>query len=99
MQDKYVFADIGEKMAVYIRQQHKKGEYDSFSEVKPFCAKITSDLRKISHDKHIFVFNSPEEAREVAARSNLLPPDEISKLVMTVYKSKLQGRVVGARHN
>ena len=29
----------------------------------------------------------------------LEPPDEISKLVMTVYKSKLQGRVVGARHN
>lgn len=91
IQEKYVFADIGEKMAKHIRQQHKKGEYNSFSEVKPFCKKLTSDLREISNDKHIFVFFSPEEAREVAARNNLLPPEEISKINEYYHKQDTRG--------
>jgi retinol-binding protein 3 len=80
MQEKYVFADIGEKMAKHILQLDKKCAYDSFSEVKPFCTKLTSDLREISNDKHIFVFYSPEETYQVKAFKKNLPEEEIKKI-------------------
>jgi hypothetical protein len=78
--EKYVFAEIGEKMALHIRQQHQQGAYNSFNELRPFCGQLTKDLRAISGDQHLFVFHSPAEAREVAARNGLLPPDEIRKI-------------------
>jgi hypothetical protein len=63
-------------MANHIRQQHSNGEYNSFSELEPFCKKLTSDLREISHDKHLWVFYSPEEALEVRAYKRMLPEEE-----------------------
>ena len=35
--DKYVFADMGEKMANYIERQEVQGIYDSLAAVKPFA--------------------------------------------------------------
>lgn len=80
MQDYYVFAEVGEQMGQYLKTEHRKGNYDTYTDLKEFCKKLTTDLREISHDKHIFVFYSPEEAREVAARNNLLPEKEIKKI-------------------
>jgi retinol-binding protein 3 len=80
MQEKYVFAEIGEKMANFIHSQYKNGEYNSFTEVKPFCKKLTTDLRTICNDKHVFVFYSPEEAYDVRAANNMLPQEQIDKL-------------------
>jgi C-terminal processing protease CtpA/Prc len=67
-------------MAVHIRQQNDQGAYAAFTELIPFCRKLTSDLRSVSGDQHLFVFHSPEEAREVAARNHLLPPDDILRI-------------------
>ena len=76
----YVFPEIGKKMGEYIKQKHLGGCYDAYTEVKKFCAQLTSDLREVCHDKHIFVFYSPEEAREVAARKGILPEEEIRQI-------------------
>jgi retinol-binding protein 3 len=91
MKEKYVFADIGEKMAKYIQQQQKKRTYDSYSELKPFCAKLTSDLREISNDKHLFVFYSPEEAYQVKAYNKMLPEEEIKKVKERDYEIDKKG--------
>jgi len=80
MRDYYVFPEIGEKMGAYIKTKHSSGDYNSYNDVKEFCKRVTADLREICHDRHIFVFYSPEEAREVAARKNLLPAEEIEKM-------------------
>lgn len=80
MKDYYVFAKVGEKMGEYIKKKHSNGDYDSYMDVKEFCRKVTADLREICRDRHIFVFYSPEEAREVAARNNLLSEEEIKKI-------------------
>lgn len=80
MRDYYVFPKIGEKMGAYIKTKHSSGDYNSYKDVKEFCKRVTADLREICHDRHIFVFYSPEEAREVAARKNLLPAEEIEKM-------------------
>ena len=62
MKNYYVFAEIGEQMGEYIKTSHSNGVYNGYADVKEFCNKVTADLREISHDKHIFVFYSPEEA-------------------------------------
>ena len=85
MQDKYVFADTGEQMANHIRQQNSNGIYDSFSEVKPFCKKLTADLREISHDKHLWVFYSPEEALEVRTYKGMLPEKETREIKASMH--------------
>jgi hypothetical protein len=82
----YYSPELGAQMATHIRQLHKDGAYDLFTEVKPFCKKVTSDLRDICHDKHIFVFYSPEEAKEVAARNNLLPTAETKQIKKKIYQ-------------
>lgn len=87
MQEKYLFADIGEKMAKYVQSQLGKGVYDSLSEVKPFCKKLTSDLREICNDKHVFVFYSPEEAYQVKAYKKMLPEEEIKKINDQYYET------------
>lgn len=80
IQENYLFTDIGEKMAKHLINQLEKGEYKSFVEVGPFCKKVTSDLRDINNDKHVFVFYSPEEAISVRAEKGLLLEDEIKKI-------------------
>ncbi|MBN2070620.1 MAG: S41 family peptidase [Candidatus Krumholzibacteriota bacterium] len=80
MKDFYVFSSTGEMMAARIRMLDREGRYDAFDDVREFCDEVTSDLRDICHDRHVFVFHSPEEAKEVAARKGLLPDDEIEKI-------------------
>ncbi len=84
--DLYVFEEIGAKMGAHVRARYDNGEYDGLHDLKGFCRKLTADLRQISHDKHIFVFYSPEEAREVAARKGLLPAEEIVKVERESYE-------------
>lgn len=80
MKEKYLYPRIGERMAEFLISQYEKGEYNNLSEVKPFCSRITSDMRSIDNDKHLWVFYSPEEAYEVKAYHNLVPEDEVNKI-------------------
>jgi hypothetical protein len=80
MTEKYVDPKTGRAMASRILSRLEEGAYDSLDGVESFCATVTSDLRSVSNDRHLFVFFSPEEAREVAARKKLLPPDEIQEI-------------------
>jgi hypothetical protein len=80
MKEKYVFPDIGEKMADFINTQFKNGEYNSFTEVEPFCVQLTTDLRTIIVDKHLWIYYDPEESYEILADKNMLPEEEIRKV-------------------
>jgi hypothetical protein len=86
MKDYFLYPDVGEKSGEYIKAKLKSGDYDSFTDVKKFCSQVTADLREICHDKHLFVFCSPEEAKEVAARKGLLPQDEKEKVEKQLYE-------------
>ena len=87
MTDKYVDPDTGQEMASHILSRLEKGAYDELVSIKSFCAMLTSDLRAISNDRHLFVFHSPEEKREVAARLNLLPKEETEEIERHYYES------------
>jgi len=87
MKDHYVYPDVGIDMATHIRTKLNNGDYEENTNVRDFCKKVTTHLREISHDKHIFVFYSPEEAREVAARNGLLPPEEVEKINKSYFEA------------
>jgi len=76
----YVSPEIGNRMASHIQSKQLNGGYNDEMNIDEFCNRLTTDLRSQSGDKHLFVFNSPEEAREVAARQKLLPAEEIAAI-------------------
>ena len=87
MTERYFDLEVGQNMALHIQSRHKAGAYDDHAEIRSFCSALTSDLRSISNDKHLFVFHSPEEAREVGARMKLLPTDEIEEIEQQHYEA------------
>ena len=84
--DNYIFPDIGEQMAEYIKENNESGTYNSYTEINQFCSKLTDDLRKICKDRHLFVFKNPEEARLIMAKNKLVPTDEINDIERQDYE-------------
>ena len=76
MRDVFVFPEIGVEMSDFVIKKLADGEYDEFGEIKPFCKKLTSDLREICHDEHLFVFHSPAEAHEVESDKGQLSEED-----------------------
>jgi retinol-binding protein 3 len=85
MENKYLDANVGEEMSKHIVNNYNNGEYKSLISVRSFCTRLTSDLRYICNDKHVWVFHSPEEAYEVKAYHKLLPEDEIMKIEKQIF--------------
>lgn len=55
----YVFPEVGKKMAAAIRERDRKRSYDATASSRAFAARLTEDLRAVSHDKHLSVeFNA-----------------------------------------
>ncbi len=86
IKEQYVIKGIGSKMSKHILNQHETGKYDSLIKVSKFCSRLTSDLREIENDKHLYVFYSPEEAKEVRAFKKLLPENEAKKINEAIYE-------------
>ena len=86
MTDRYVFAELGGAMGNHVTARHREGAYDGFTDLREFCSAVTADLREISGDRHLFVFHSPGEARDVAARKGLLPADEVAEIEAAAYE-------------
>lgn len=56
----YIFPDVAEEMSDHIRENLKKGKYNSINNPNDFAYQLTADLLSISHDKHIHVDYDPE---------------------------------------
>jgi Peptidase family S41/N-terminal domain of Peptidase_S41 in eukaryotic IRBP len=59
LNDIYVFPDTAKKMSADVRAREKRGEYDELVDGDSFANKLTSDLRSVSHDKHLSVEFDP----------------------------------------
>ncbi|HUN24900.1 MAG TPA: S41 family peptidase [Steroidobacteraceae bacterium] len=57
----YVLADTGEKMALDITSKWRHGQYDSITDGDTFAQQLTKELQVVSHDKHLSVAFSPIE--------------------------------------
>ena len=70
----YVFPETAKKMAEAVQARLKSGAYDATTDAEDFAAKLTEDLRAVSHDKHLGVNFSAQviPKREPGANP---PPD------------------------
>lgn len=69
----YVDADLARKMDDNIEAHAKAGEYDKITDGDVFAEKLTSDLRDVSHDKHLRVGFNPFK---MPPRNEPSPEDE-----------------------
>lgn len=75
IEDVYVFPDVAVRMDKYVRGQLKKGAYDEIENAGEFTAKLTEDLRSISHDRHLGVAHLPMMTAEDIMDFDSLPAD------------------------
>lgn len=59
LKEYYVDAALAQQMADALNTHASKGEYDQITDGDAFAARLTTDLRNISHDKHLRVDFSP----------------------------------------
>lgn len=55
----YVYPDVAQKMESAIRENQKRGEYNSIMDPDAFANRLTKDLQEVSHDKHLGLNYSP----------------------------------------
>lgn len=75
----YVYPDVAAKMAQAIRERQRSREYDSITTAQHLALTLTSDLRDVSHDKHLRV----DYVSQAMPPRPTQPPsaDEIQKMV------------------
>lgn len=67
----YVFPDMAARMTADLRARAQRGEYDRLDSATAFADKMTSDLRSISHDRHLRLRYRHEEVAGDQANSAL----------------------------
>lgn len=66
--DNYIFPETSRKMEEHIKSRLVSGAYDSINDMYRFSEILTDDLQSISHDKHLRIKYTPEEAAELLNR-------------------------------
>jgi hypothetical protein len=75
----YIYPDVAAKMAQGIRERQRRNEYESITSARRFAEALTTDLRDVSHDRHLavnysavvvrpFPFPPPPPPAELVAR-------------------------------
>jgi hypothetical protein len=68
----YVFPETAKKMEQELRRRQKRGEYDAITDGDKFATLLTTQLREVSHDKHLRLGFVP--ARIPDAPADAAPP-------------------------
>lgn len=55
LRERYVYPDVGAKLADTVTANLKSGAYDKLDDPVQFTARLTADLNAIAHDKHLQV--------------------------------------------
>jgi hypothetical protein len=77
--DFYVYPDVAEQMGKALRDRQQQHRYDAVTSARTFAETLTSDLRDVSHDRHLainysssalpnFAFPPPPPTREQVER-------------------------------
>jgi hypothetical protein len=59
LREGYVYPEVGEAMAASLEAKLKAGEYDNVQDESSLAARITSDCRAVSNDRHLRVQVAP----------------------------------------
>jgi RimJ/RimL family protein N-acetyltransferase len=60
--EKYVYPDVGEKLARSIQARLEEGSYDEITDAGELALMLTEDLRALSNDRHWSVVYQPRQA-------------------------------------
>jgi hypothetical protein len=59
--EKYVYPEVGEKLATSIRAKLQEGGYDGITQSGQLAMALTDDLRALSNDRHWSVVHDPQQ--------------------------------------
>jgi hypothetical protein len=75
--DYYIDATLAKQMADALQSHEKAGDYNSIADGDAFAEKLTTDLRAVSHDRHLRVDFTPFKAPQ---RTGGPGPDDIARM-------------------
>lgn len=80
LKDQYIFPDIAVRIDQDLRARLERGEYDTVNSAPAFAALLTTQMRGVSHDKHMTMEWSakpiPESKRGATARTSSLEREQ-----------------------
>ncbi len=59
LKEYYIYPEIAQKMADAVLAHEKAGDYDKITDGSAFAARLTDDMRDVSHDRHLRVNYAP----------------------------------------
>ena len=80
LDDFYVYPDVAKKMEDALRDHQKHGDYDSITNGAAFATRLTTDLRDVSHDKHLSVGYNPFKTPAAGAHQSGPTPEQQARL-------------------
>jgi len=99
----YVYPDVAAKMIQAIRDHQKHGDYRSMTDGFEFADALATDLRAVSHDRHLHVsydpFISPEQPSPSAGRSQPSPPEQARRRSMLENQNCTFSKIEILSHN
>jgi hypothetical protein len=85
--EKYVYPEIGEKIASQIRAKLEDGGYDDVTDESELALRLTLDLRSISNDHHWSVVYDPKGAAEQVDPENEVDEDRLARYLEMARKT------------
>lgn len=61
----YVFPEKGQKIAAYLRSEHKRGSFSNAKNWKDLAAAVSKSLQQFSRDGHLYVRNDPQTVKDL----------------------------------
>ena len=85
--EKYVYPEIGEKIAAQIQAKLESGEYDDITQESHLAFRLTMDLRSISNDHHWSVIYDPKGAATQVDPENEPDGERMARYLETARKT------------
>ena len=99
----YVYPDVAAKMVKAIRDHQKHGDYSSMTDGFEFADALATDMRAISHDRHLHVsydpFILPEQSSSAAGHSQPSPADQARFRSMMEHQNCTFSKIEILSHN
>ena len=64
LKEYYIYPDGAQKMADAVLSHQKAGDYDAITDGNTFSARLTEDMRAVTHDRHLYLEYAPYEIPE-----------------------------------
>jgi len=75
----YVYPDKGQKIAQYLRTEHRRGSFNHAKNWKDLSEMISQSLQQFSRDGHLYVRNDPKTVQELRSPPQSHPDSTLQK--------------------